>query len=82
MLLTSSCMFSLCVHWKPNVLVQVAPLLLHQTLDMEVVGLIPDCGRLSGDLCPLTSDACVKSIWWLWKQSCVSTDLEKARKHP
>ena len=33
---------------------------------------------LSGILPPLTStEACEKSSWWLWKGSCVSTDMRK-----
>ena len=36
---------------------------------------------LSGVFSPLTStEACEKSSWWLWKENCVSTSCEKARK--
>ena len=50
-------------------------------LDLVVVNSsLVEANSLSGVFSPLTSaEACEKSSQWLWKESCVSTDVRKLR---
>ena len=42
------------------------------------LGVLVEANFLSGVFSPLASvEGCEKSIWWLWKESCVSTGVRK-----